>query len=130
MRTTDSERYIQGWPEGNDRHDKVVTPELYAHPWFFLLTLTPNHMRTTPQQPTRSVGTTALRAIESLIENHPISYHMNNLHSMMVGFLKFRHNDPEMESRQEEIYHTYVQLKYLLTTLDDELEGQNITPLP
>ena len=132
MRTTDSERYIQGWPEGNDRHDKVVTPELYAHPWFFIHPNAPKIMCTTQNAmvPTYSIGTKTTNTIGDLVENFPISYYLNNLHAMMVGWMRNRRNDPHHEKDEEQVYHTYLELKNLLTVIEQELEGQKITPMP
>ena len=132
MRTTDSERYNQGWPEGNNRHDKAVTPELYAHPWFFYSPNAPKTMCTTQKAPvpTYSIGTKTTRTIGDLVENFPMSYYLNNLHTMMVGWMRNRRNDPHHEKDEEQVYHTYLELKNLLTVIEQELAGQNITPLP
>lgn len=83
-----------------------------------------------PMVPTYMVGTKTTRTITDLVENFPMSYYLNNLHTMMVGWLRNRRNDPHHELDEEQVYHTYLELKNLLMVIEEEVKGQEIVPRP
>lgn len=78
--------------------------------------------------PTYSIGTKTIRTIGDMVANHPMSYHLNNLHTMMVGWMRNRHNDPHHELDEEHVYNSYLQLKNLLMVINQEEADQNIKP--
>ena len=77
-------------------------------------------MRTTNEKhcKTGMDGMTAVELTQHLTAADTPAKHRENLHIMMVGWLRNRNHDPSPQPEQESVYLTYLLLKDMLETME------------